>query len=61
MLLVSAVMMMPVTDFCGALLTLSLSLSPLRPLKYDQYIYAFDSLLGQPNFVLGSLFTTQSC
>lgn len=28
-------------------------LSRLRPLKYDLYIYAFDSFFGQPSFALG--------
>jgi PAP2 superfamily len=31
------------------------SLSTLRPLKYDQFIYRFDALLGQPSFALGRL------
>jgi hypothetical protein len=30
------------------------SLSPLRPLKYDQFVYRFDALLGQPSFALGA-------
>jgi hypothetical protein len=31
------------------------SLSCLRLLKYDEFVYNFDALLGQPSFVLGRL------
>jgi PAP2 superfamily len=31
------------------------SLSRLRPLKYDQFIYVFDAFLGQPSFALGRI------
>lgn len=30
-------------------------ISELTPLKYDQFVFRFDALLGQPSFVLGSL------
>ena len=31
------------------------SLSRFRPLKYDQFVYRFDDLLGQPSFILGRI------
>lgn len=51
-LLVAATLVIPLGASAEAIANL---LSRLRPLKYDLYVYRFDSLFGEPSFFLGRL------
>jgi membrane-associated phospholipid phosphatase len=51
-LLVAATLVIPLGAAAEAIADL---LSRVRPLKYDLYVYRFDSFFGEPSFLLGKL------